>query len=226
MGIVWSFVVMLGCVSKSTDSGDTEKSSGTPAGPPASQPSEEPASEPDLPDDVDSDGFSEAQGDCDDWDPAVYPGATETWNGQDDDCNGWVDQDGRHAGTMGFQSVGIYQSQAYSFSDNCSGTLLRESGIAVLEVLCLIDTNQEQSLLLLGEQVRIYADATVFGDESWSGTGVIEGSGGDLEWDTTIELTLDWSSLEVDGGQQVTVQGQLDTFYLDGSLQGVFLRSE
>jgi hypothetical protein len=217
---------MLGCFSKSADSGDGQEETNTNGSPPVVQPSDEPASEPDLPDDVDSDGFTEEDGDCDDWDPAVYPGATEIWNGLDDDCNGWVDQDGRHGGTTTFQSVGIYQSQAYSFSDNCSGTLIRDSGIAVLDVLCDIDTGQEQSLLLLGEQVNIHAEATVFGDESWSGTGIIEGTGGDLEWDTTIDLTLEWSPLAADGGQQVTVQGQLDTFYLDGSLQGVFLRTE
>ena len=49
-----------------------------------------------LPDDIslvdeDGDGWP-APSDCDDADPAVNPGATETCNGVDDDCDGLVDQ--------------------------------------------------------------------------------------------------------------------------------------
>jgi hypothetical protein len=41
--------------------------------------------------DDDGDLFTENQGDCDDSDPAVFPGAVEVVNGVDDDCNGLVD---------------------------------------------------------------------------------------------------------------------------------------
>lgn len=41
--------------------------------------------------DDDMDLFTENQGDCDDTDPAVFPGAVEVANGVDDDCNGIVD---------------------------------------------------------------------------------------------------------------------------------------
>lgn len=41
--------------------------------------------------DVDGDSFSECTGDCNDADPAVYPGATEVCNGVDDDCNHLID---------------------------------------------------------------------------------------------------------------------------------------
>ncbi len=43
-------------------------------------------------DDGDGDGFTVAQGDCDDHDATVYPGAPETCNGRDDDCNGDSDE--------------------------------------------------------------------------------------------------------------------------------------
>ena len=43
--------------------------------------------------DKDGDGFSVANGDCDDLNPAVYPGATEIQgNGKDDDCDGLIDE--------------------------------------------------------------------------------------------------------------------------------------
>lgn len=41
--------------------------------------------------DGDGDGFSTAEGDCDDGDPGIHPGATEVLNGVDDDCDGVVD---------------------------------------------------------------------------------------------------------------------------------------
>jgi hypothetical protein len=41
--------------------------------------------------DEDGDGVSEADGDCDDSDPAVNGDATDVWNGVDDDCDGVVD---------------------------------------------------------------------------------------------------------------------------------------
>ena len=47
-----------------------------------------------LPDDEkdrDRDGFTVSEGDCDDEDPAVHPGAAEVCNAKDDDCDGEVD---------------------------------------------------------------------------------------------------------------------------------------
>ena len=41
--------------------------------------------------DADGDGFSPLQGDCNDASASVHPGAAETSNGIDDDCNGLVD---------------------------------------------------------------------------------------------------------------------------------------
>lgn len=43
------------------------------------------------PSDVDSDGYTASQGDCDDANRDVHPGAIESCNGLDDDCNGTAD---------------------------------------------------------------------------------------------------------------------------------------
>ena len=42
--------------------------------------------------DGDGDGFTAAEGDCDDGDGALHPGAEESLNGADDDCDGAVDR--------------------------------------------------------------------------------------------------------------------------------------
>ena len=59
-----------------------------------------------LPDDGDGDGWTPAEGDCDDADPGVHPGAHEDCDGQDNDCDGDADEgcdgvcgDGYAAGT-------------------------------------------------------------------------------------------------------------------------------
>jgi len=44
-------------------------------------------------DDIDGDGLSPTDGDCNDWVPAVYPGAPELPDGLDNDCDGEIDED-------------------------------------------------------------------------------------------------------------------------------------
>ncbi len=48
--------------------------------------------------DQDGDGVTVQDGDCNDHDPAIYPGATETVNGKDDNCNGVADEGTSGAG--------------------------------------------------------------------------------------------------------------------------------
>ena len=43
--------------------------------------------------DLDGDGYTEEEGDCDDADGTIHPGASETCNGIDDDCDDEVDED-------------------------------------------------------------------------------------------------------------------------------------
>jgi hypothetical protein len=63
----------------------------TPMGPPLGD--APPAIEARVASDADRDGFSVAEGDCDDNDPAVYPGHAEpqTADGRDNDCNCYID---------------------------------------------------------------------------------------------------------------------------------------
>jgi hypothetical protein len=45
-----------------------------------------------LVEDLDEDGYSIADGDCDDYDHTVYPGAEELCDGKDNDCDGEIDE--------------------------------------------------------------------------------------------------------------------------------------
>ncbi len=56
--------------------------------------------------DNDGDNFSEDQGDCDDEDDEIYPGAEEVLNSEDDDCDNTVDE-----GTAGYDDDGDGQSE-------------------------------------------------------------------------------------------------------------------
>jgi len=65
--------------------------------------------------DGDKDGEAEDQGDCDDDNPAVHPGALEVCNGLDDDCNGTVD-DGLTA-PYGCMDTGV----CFGIDPECAG---------------------------------------------------------------------------------------------------------
>jgi hypothetical protein len=64
--------------------------------------------------DDDLDGYTEAEGDCDDTDPSVRPGGTEVGNGVDDDCDGDVDE-----GTVYFDDDGDCACE----EDSCEGSV-------------------------------------------------------------------------------------------------------
>lgn len=100
--------------------------------------------------DEDGDGFSVEDGDCDDTDSAIYPGAEELCNGLDDDCDGVVDEEPTdpllslsqscYSGPAGTEGVGSCQAGVQSCSGgtfgNCEGEV-----IPTAEVCDGIDNN-------------------------------------------------------------------------------------
>jgi uncharacterized protein (TIGR03437 family) len=79
--------------------------------------------------DVDNDGWTPARGDLDDHDQSVHPGAVETIDGKDNNCNGFIDEVSRTASTTNFSLPArltghLRSGETESYRFNASGTLL------------------------------------------------------------------------------------------------------
>ncbi len=70
--------------------------------------------------DRDDDGWTTATGDCDDDDPSVHPGAVEYANGDDDDCDGTIDE-----GTSEYDDDGDGQTEAEGDCDDADSDTWR-----------------------------------------------------------------------------------------------------
>jgi hypothetical protein len=85
---------------RGADSGPSDDPGDDPGDDPSDDPGDDPVDDPHdtgTPDtaavDADGDGYTAAEGDCDDGDAEVFPGADEVCNGVDDDCDDGVDND-------------------------------------------------------------------------------------------------------------------------------------
>jgi hypothetical protein len=78
--------------------------------------------------DSDGDGYADDEGDCDDGDPDVSPGAVEVWsNGIDDDCDGTVDAGSAttHADLAAWQSAsGLSDLEVIDFEALASAAVI------------------------------------------------------------------------------------------------------
>ncbi len=73
-------------------------------------------------------GFAPVDGDCDDTDASIFPGAEEVCDGADNDCNGLEDDTGGAEGIY-FTSVPPYcatGSQCYLYGDTCNASSTSE----------------------------------------------------------------------------------------------------
>lgn len=141
--------------------------------------------------DADGDGWTPARGDLDDRDLSVHPGAAETANGKDDDCNGYVDDILRPAGPTLFSpparlAGNLQAGQTASYRFEASGTLLLRARPTSGEWGGIVSVKRE------GESVPVVqagivpnsSTITVFrleGTGPWALTVTATSGGGDYE---------------------------------------------
>ena len=170
--------------------------------------------------DADDDGYTEAQGDCDDTDPDVNPGAVEIQgNGIDDNCDGSVDE----GGGVG---AGLTDYDSFTAFNAATGTLteidfesLAPDGSSCGDIFFGTDPAFDNPLILEGVTFTedTCLDTAFYGAGNdnllilYPGSGLIElpaGSGGGL----LVILGMGTASFEVlanDGaGDGLSINGQ------------------
>ena len=167
-----------------------------------------------TPVDRDGDGAVAAE-DCDDRDADRHPGAIESWDDVDQDCDGQVDADGDYSGTVAVQATAVYEGQAHRFSLTCPAVAQRQTGTLSWSWRCEPDPSDSWAQLLLGPGLEMVGSGTVTG-ASWSGSAELRS---DTGWDTRADASLRWSDFE-----NVTVQGGMSAFSLELASSGALQR--
>jgi len=143
--------------------------------------------------DEDADGYT-SDVDCDDRDPLTHPGATETWNAIDDDCDGRADANGTYTGRAHLATTAIFEGVSYAFALDCPAELVRDGPSIVLTVPCTPDPSDDMAQRLLGETLTWHIETDSASQGSWSGRGTLQSSDG---WDIWIDAALTFEDFSV-----------------------------
>ncbi|MCP4804316.1 MAG: hypothetical protein GY913_22865 [Proteobacteria bacterium] len=170
------------------------------------------------PPDEDGDGY-DATEDCDDDDDDIHPGATEVFDGIDNDCDDRIDANGDYKGSLTVTAEGWYEGTKYTLTPDCPMTMVRGLTNAAWVVTCTTEASDTYGRLLLGETLTITPDDDYLWElDTWSGTAVFESSDG---WDTNGTGTLSWNDME-----KATLVIALDTQWLDVTGSGKLRETE
>lgn len=158
--------------------------------------------------DADGDGYFEDE-DCDDTNEAIFPGAEETWDDVDQDCDGRVDGDGSFTGDLAVRAVAVREGVTYGFDLICPMTLSRTLGQLDYSATCTPNPDDPDAMDLIGETMSFRPRVNGVTGQTWDERSVIESSNG---WDTFGSAEATWTDWDT-----VSFQVSLDTISLDMS---------
>ena len=171
-----------------------------------------------VPTDLDQDGAF-VPDDCDDREPNVFPGADEIWDGQDNDCDGYVDGQGTFVGQHTLMATAIVEGETRRTSVLCDVTFTRATVVIGFTIACDVPTDDELAIQLLGEELNITPDDNVAIDGEWNGLASVQSV---APWQATGSGTASWS----DDMSQLVLTSALQSSSLRLSGSGVLVRED
>ena len=141
--------------------------------------------------DADADGFLNDV-DCDDYNPATYPGAPEEWDLKDNDCDGRIDGNGAYEGTANVLLSVVYEGQLRQWRPPCSGTLVRQTTQVQINLQCsTTELDDPLATTILGEVVTVKQVDNVVSGPAWGGEILVSST---ADWETDGSASLVWAT--------------------------------